>query len=396
MEIINSIIIMKESTICAIASPPGQGAISVIRISGPDTFLICNTILSKNDIPNLLPNTIHLSKVSDNGNIIDEVLISIFKNPRSYTGEDMLEISCHGSIYIQQKILELLIKNGARFAQPGEFTFRAFMNGKLDLSQAEAVADLIASQNQASHHVAMNQMRGGFSHMLEGLRKQLLEFTSLIELELDFSEEDVEFADREKMLDLIYEIISTCEKLAQSFKLGNAIKNGIPVAIVGKPNTGKSTLLNTLLNEDKAIVSEIPGTTRDSIEDTINIKGIRVRFIDTAGIRDTDDIIENLGIEKTFEKIKNAVVILLVIDDTGNINDIQLTIAGPYDISLIQDTLKFGTRFGDVEELIPESYYLVNDSKVDIQARFKRINDEVYCFALIKIQPQHWQNLYYF
>jgi len=370
---------LDNSTICAIATPPGNGAIALLRVSGDKAFNICDKLVifkrKSKKINYQSTQTIFYCNILDKDIIIDDVLISIFKKPHSYTGEDVVEISCHGSIYIQQKILELLIKNGARFAQPGEFTFRAFMNGKLDLSQAEAVADLIASQNQASHHVAMNQMRGGFSHMLEGLRKQLLEFTSLIELELDFSEEDVEFADREKMLDLIYEIISTCEKLAQSFKLGNAIKNGIPVAIVGKPNTGKSTLLNTLLNEDKAIVSEIPGTTRDSIEDTINIKGIRVRFIDTAGIRDTDDIIENLGIEKTFEKIKNAVVILLVIDDTGNINDIheqlkKIHISTEQSLAIVLNKID---RIG-VKEL-KDKLMLMSDlpfETIAIAAKFKR------------------------
>jgi tRNA modification GTPase len=311
-----------QDTICAPATAYGIAAISVIRISGDESFKIINNIISQK-ISSNLSHTIILTKIADESNIIDEVLISIFKGPKSYTGEDVIEINCHGSIFIQQKILELLIKNGARLAKPGEFTFRAFMNGKLDLSQAEAVGDLIASQNKLSHQVAMNQMRGGFSHILENLRKQLLYFISLIELELDFSEEDVEFADRTKLLNLILEINSTCEKLANSFKVGNVLKNGIPIAIVGKPNTGKSTLLNALLNEEKAIVSEIPGTTRDTIEDVININGLQLRFIDTAGIRDTIDTIEILGIEKTFDKIKKASVILLMIDATENITDIH-------------------------------------------------------------------------
>ncbi len=311
-----------QDTICAPATAYGIAAISVIRISGDESFKIINKIISQK-ISSNLSHTLILTKIADGTNIIDEVLISIFKGPKSYTGEDVIEINCHGSIFIQQKILELLIINGARLAKPGEFTFRAFMNGKLDLSQAEAVGDLIASQNKLSHQVAMNQMRGGFSHILENLRKQLLYFISLIELELDFSEEDVEFADRTKLLNLILEINSTCEKLANSFKVGNVLKNGIPVAIVGKPNTGKSTLLNALLNEEKAIVSEIPGTTRDTIEDVININGVQLRFIDTAGIRDTIDTIEILGIEKTFDKIKKASVILLMIDATESITDIH-------------------------------------------------------------------------
>jgi tRNA modification GTPase len=305
---------MKESTICAIASPPGQGAISLIRVSGPETFTICGGIIPNKKVSSLHPNTIHLCKISDKGFIIDEVLISIFKTPHSYTGEDLIEISCHGSTYIQQKIMELLVKEGACLAKPGEFTMRAFLNGKLDLSQAEAVADLIHSSSKAGHDAAIHQMRGGFSKEIATLREQLLSFASLVELELDFSEEDVEFANRNDLKNNVLKIQSVVEKLINSFQYGNIIKNGVPVAIVGSPNVGKSTLLNSLINEEKSIVSEIPGTTRDIIEDIINIDGIAFRFIDTAGIRHTTDILENLGIERTLENVRKASVVLLIIE----------------------------------------------------------------------------------
>ena len=319
-------ILSNNQSICAISTASGNGAIAIIRISGNEAFAICDKIIELKSGKQLLALHSHSSVfgyIIDNKSVIDEVVISIFKNPKSYTGEDTVEISCHGSIYIQQRIMELLLRNGARLAQPGEFTLRAFMNGKLDLSQAEAVGDLIASQNQTSHQLALNQMRGGFSNQLNELRNKLLHFISLIELELDFSEEDVEFANRNEFKELILEINKVCKSLSASFKLGNVIKNGLPVAIVGKPNSGKSTLLNALLNEEKAIVSEIPGTTRDVIEDVINIEGIQVRFIDTAGIRDTTDTIETLGIEKTFEKIKKATIILLITDVSDNIEDIH-------------------------------------------------------------------------
>jgi len=261
-------------------------------------------------------------KIIDNKEVIDEVLISVFKHPNSYTGENIAEISCHGSTYIQQQIMELLLKHGARLAQPGEFTLRAFMNGKLDLSQAEAVADLIHSTSKAGHDAAINQMRGGFSSELAQLRGKLLQFASMIELELDFSEEEVEFANRNELKNNILNILVVIEKLISSFQYGNVIKNGVPVAIAGRPNVGKSTLLNALLKEEKAIVSEIPGTTRDAIEDTISIEGILFRFIDTAGIRHTTDTIENLGIERTFENVRKASVVLLLIEATDNLDNI--------------------------------------------------------------------------
>lgn len=260
----------------------------------------------------LKPFSIAFGTIKEKQSIIDEVLVSIFKSPNSYTGEDVIEISCHGSVYIQQKILQMLIDNGARLAEPGEFTLRAFLNGKMDLSQAEAVADLIASASEASHRLAVSQMRGGFSKEIRQLRIQLLEFISLIELELDFSEEDVEFADRKQLSELVHQIKQLIDRLVRSFSLGNALKNGIPVAIVGEPNVGKSTLLNCLLNEDRAIVSDIPGTTRDSIEDTITIEGVLFRFIDTAGLRNSDDYVEKLGIERTHKTIDKAEIVILV------------------------------------------------------------------------------------
>jgi tRNA modification GTPase len=312
---------IQDTTICAIATPPGYGAISVIRLSGSDTFSICDKICNK-QISNKQTHTVHFCKIIDNKEVIDEVLITVFKNPHSYTGEDTAEIGCHGSSYIQQRIMELLLKNGAVLAQPGEFTLRAFLNGKLDLSQAEAVADLIHSSSKAGHDAAINQMRGGFSGELATLRHQLLQFASMIELELDFSEEDVEFANRKELKNNVIKIQEIISKLISSFQYGNVIKNGVPVAIAGKPNVGKSTLLNALLKEEKAIVSEIPGTTRDVIEDTINIEGIPFRFIDTAGIRHTTDTIENLGIERTFENVRKASVVLLLIEVTDSINNI--------------------------------------------------------------------------
>ncbi len=305
----------KEETICAPATSSG-GAISVLRMSGPQSIDICSKMFFPFDRNLILKdqngfNIIH-GEIRDGKDVIDDVLISVYKEPHSYTGENSVEISCHGSSYIITKILELLIINGAVSASPGEFTRRAFLNGKMDLSQAEAVADLVASETKASHRIAVNQMRGGFSKEIGKLRSELLNFASLIELELDFGEEDVEFADRKELRAIILKVKELSDKLANSFRIGNVIRNGIPVAIIGKPNSGKSTLLNALLNEEKAIVSEIPGTTRDAIEDSLVINGLEYRFIDTAGLRDTSDLIESLGIRKTNEKILQASVILLV------------------------------------------------------------------------------------
>lgn len=306
-----------NDTIIALATPSGAGAIAVIRISGTGAIALTAHFFKSIRGKNLIQqksHTILLGHIVDGEKMLDEVLISIFKGPNSYTGEDVIEISCHGSPYIQQQIIQLFLRNGCRTADAGEFTLRAFLNGKMDLSQAEAVADLIASDNAASHQIAIQQMRGGFSNEIKELRQELLDFASLIELELDFSEEDVEFANREQFKNLLYRIEQVLKKLIDSFAVGNVIKNGIPVAIVGEPNVGKSTLLNVLLNEERAIVSGIAGTTRDAIEDEIAIDGIGFRFIDTAGIRDTEDQIENMGIQKTFEKINQAQVVVYLVD----------------------------------------------------------------------------------
>jgi len=332
-----------NSSICAVSTPAGQGGIAVIRVSGPEAVAICSKIfvpaIKTKTLKKQKPYTLNLGKIVNschcgpdpqspdkNGKIrinsampaeiIDEVIVSVFHAPHSFTGEDTVEISCHGSVYIQQEILKLLLANGCKLAAPGEFTQRAFLNGKMDLSQAEAVADVIASSSAASHRLAMNQMRGGFSKELQQLRLQLLNFVSLIELELDFGEEKVEFADRTQLIRLAEDIKTVIGKLVHSFSWGNAIKNGIPVVIVGETNSGKSTLLNLLLNEEKSIVSDIHGTTRDSIEDVFNIGGVTFRFIDTAGIRETNDEIETLGIERTFQKIDQASIVIWMIDTT--------------------------------------------------------------------------------
>jgi tRNA modification GTPase len=311
--------IQLNDTITALATPHGSGAIAVIRLSGKKSFGIIDKIffgkeLQPKKVSSEKGYTVHFGLIAEDGIIVDEVLVTVFKNPHSYTGEDSIEISCHGSVYIQQQILQLLLKHGARMANAGEFTLRAFLNGKFDLSQAEAVADLIASNSGLSHQVAMQQMRGGFSNKIKVLRDHLVNFASLIELELDFSEEDVEFANRADLKKLIQQIIGIIEKLVQSFEVGNVIKNGIPVAIVGKPNAGKSTLLNVLLEDDRAIVSEIAGTTRDTIEDEIIIDGVLFRFIDTAGIRTTTDVIEQIGVNKAFEAIKKSAIVIYLFD----------------------------------------------------------------------------------
>ena len=304
---------ISQDTIVALATPSGAGAIAVIRLSGEDAIAIAAQVfesVSGKDITKQKTHTIHLGHVVDGSKVYDQVLLSIFKGPNSYTGEHVVEISCHGSVFIQQQIIQLLLRKGAKMAQAGEFTLRAFLNAKLDLSQAEAVADLISSDNEASHQIAMQQMRGGFSNEIAKLREELLNFASLIELELDFAEEDVEFADRTAFYELLTRIEFVLKRLIDSFAVGNVIKNGIPVAIVGEPNVGKSTLLNALLNEERAIVSDIAGTTRDTIEDELVIDGIGFRFIDTAGIRETEDVVESIGIQKTFEKIEQAQVVL--------------------------------------------------------------------------------------
>ena len=325
--------IRNEDTICAPATIPGSGAISVIRVSGPEALIIADKVVScrKGRIADAAGYTIKFGTVKDtSGALVDEVLVSIFRTPHSYTGENSVEISCHASPYIVSTMMELLFEAGARAAEPGEFTQRAYLNGKMDLAQAEAVADVIASQNAAAHRIAFKQMKGGFSSELKGMRNELLELASLMELELDFSEEDVEFADRSRLNNLLIALIEHISRLIESFKLGNAIKNGVPVAIAGATNTGKSTLLNMLLGEERAIVSDIHGTTRDTIEETLNIDGVLFRFIDTAGLRETDEVVEKIGIERTFKKISEASIVLGMVDltrdfetTTETINDVM-------------------------------------------------------------------------
>jgi tRNA modification GTPase len=360
--------IRSEETICAPATATG-GAIAVIRISGPGTTAICEKIFRPFDNNAHLDDqkgyTVLFGEIYSGDVVIDEVLVTVFRAPHSYTGENSIEISCHGSPFIVRKILELLITNGANAAKPGEFTRRAFFNGKMDLLQAEAVADIVASKTRASHKIAINQMRGGFSAEIRKLRQELLDFASLIELELDFGEEEVEFADRTKLKVIIRRVKDISDKLAGSFKLGNALKNGIQVAIVGKPNSGKSTLLNALLMEDRALVSEIPGTTRDSIEDSVVIDGIEYRFIDTAGLRETSDIIEMMGIKKTHEKIDQASVILL----TDEISDT------PESINKRMSLLREMTRESDKKlillinkiDLSPEDRKIELAEKIDLE-----------------------------
>ena len=339
MSIINS-----TDTICALATAPG-GAIGIIRISGPQALEILSHVFTKN-LSQAQPNTIHYGHIKDGAEMIDEVMVSIFRFPHSYTGEDSVEISCHGSRYILNKVLALLIENGCRQAGPGEFTMRAYLNGKMDLSQAEAVADLIASNNKATHQIAMSQLRGHFSSQLADLREQLLKLTSLLELELDFSDhEDLEFADRRELLELTHVIDSHITRLADSFHVGNALKNGIPVAIIGAPNVGKSTLLNAMLGEERAIVSDIQGTTRDAIEDTIQLDGITFRFIDTAGIRHTDDQIELMGIDRSIAAVQRAQIILMVTEPGVPYPDI--TIRDDQTVIRIENkTDSFQAKFG--------------------------------------------------
>ena len=313
-----------QDTIVAPATTPGTGAISIVRVSGSNALSIADAVvqLKSGSISDSKPYTVHFGEVSIDGKLLDQVLATVFRAPHSYTGEDMVEISTHASSYIVSELVRLLIEAGARFAEPGEFTRRAFLNGKMDLAQAEAVADVISSTTSAAHRVAMNQLKGGYSTQLDSLRTQLLEMASLLELELDFSEEDVEFADRGKLLALLDDTIGHVDKLAASFHQGNMIKNGVPVAIVGAANAGKSTLLNALAGEERAIVTDIPGTTRDTVEELVNIGGILFRFIDTAGIRESSDTVEKLGIERTFRKLSEAEIVLALLDSTLPENDL--------------------------------------------------------------------------
>ncbi len=363
-----------DDTIVALATPQGSGAIAVIRLSGKNCIklvdtVFCNTYKPDKHLSQAKGYTLHYGEIAEDQTVLDEVIVSVFKAPHSYTGEDGIEISCHGSTFIQQQIILLLVRQGARLANPGEFTLRAFLNGKIDLSQAEAVADLIASNSSTSHQVAMQQMRGGFSNKIKILRDNLVNFASLIELELDFGEEDVEFADRNDLKKLILSIQNIVQRLVHSFEIGNVIKNGIPVAIVGKPNTGKSTLLNVLLEEERAIVSEIPGTTRDTIEDEITIEGILFRFIDTAGIRHTTDTIEAMGVTRTWEKMRQSSIVMYVFD----VHEIT-----PKELSI---------TVGEIRETLGGSSLLLVGNKIDkedilyTQREFKDFQDIIFISA---------------
>jgi tRNA modification GTPase len=375
-----------QSTICAISTSPGTGAIAVIRLSGSEAIPVADRIFRSPGTGKKLEeqpaNTLHFGRIEYEGEVIDEVVVGLFRAPHSFTGEDIVEISCHGSQYVQQKLLEILTAGGARLARPGEFTQRAFLNGKMDLSQAEAVADLIASSNAAAHRLAINQMRGGFSREISELRNRLLHFTAMVELELDFAEEDVEFADRIELHKLAEQVEHLLRKLKDSFQLGNVIKNGIPVAIVGETNVGKSTLLNALLNEEKAIVSEIHGTTRDVIEDVVNIHGTAFRFFDTAGLRKTVDQIESLGIERTYSKLSQAAIVLLVADTLNpypvvkdRIDKIRKRITGGQHLIIVANKIDSGDA-ETIKQL--ESLELSgNEKRVFIAAREKRNLDEL-------------------
>lgn len=390
-----------DSTICAISTPAGTGGIAVIRLSGSKAITIVDSVFRSpspgKKLTEQAANTLHFGSIYKENILLDEVVIGLFRAPHSYTGEDVAEISCHGSQYVQQQILRLMIDSGAQLAQPGEFTQRAFLNGKMDLSQAEAVADLIASGNSAAHRVALNQMRGGFSAEIGQLREQLLHFITLVELELDFSEEDVEFADRSQLMELSRKIANLLRKLANSFNLGNVIKNGIPVAIIGETNVGKSTLLNALLNEEKAIVSDIHGTTRDVIEDVVNLDGVQFRFFDTAGLRETADTIENLGIERSYRKLEQATLVLLVLDLTspveaiiGRIKEIRNKITNQKLILVANKSdlvsEKIRTELSSIPLKANESLVCVAaKSKENLSGLIGLMHESV---ALFKIQPE--------
>ncbi len=385
-----------DDTICALSTPQGMGAIAMIRLSGPESFSVFEKVFKpfkKAPISEAKGYTLHFGKIVDGNQTIDEVMAGVFRNPHSYTGEDVIEITCHGSVYIQEQIIKLLLNNGCRLADPGEYTMRAFVNGKMDLSQAEAVADLIESESKAAHQVAMQQMRGGFSNEIKELREELINFASLIELELDFAEEDVEFADRTQLNALLLKIKTVVKRLMDSFETGNVIKNGVPVVIVGAPNAGKSTLLNALLNEEKAIVTEVAGTTRDAIEDEISIGGVKFRFIDTAGIRETEDLVESIGIRKTFEKIDQSRIVLylfnveslkfkadLIEEEIRQLNEktenkTLLILANKMD--LIEDASLLD-QLGEVENLIPISAL----KKEGLEKLIQRLTQQVNLGAL--------------
>jgi len=367
-----------DDTIAALATPQGMGAIGVIRVSGKETFEIINKLFTSKNLLQQSSHTLHVGLLKYNDTILDEVVVSLFKSPRSYTGEDVIEISCHGSVYVQEKILDALVQSGARIAKPGEFTQRAFLNGKFDLAQAEAVADLIASNTEASKKASLQQMRGGFSNALKDVREQLLKFSALIELELDFSQEDVEFADRAQLYNLLNEAKEKVTALLKSFRLGNVIKNGVQVAIIGKPNAGKSTLLNTLLNEERAIVSDIAGTTRDTIEETVNINGILYRLIDTAGIREhTSDIIESFGVERSLQKMRNADIVLYIFD-VHNLTDKELsTIKNEFEKENIKHIF-----LGNKADADNKQYHFFADKKIIFISALQQKNIDVLKQAL--------------
>ena len=371
--------ILNTDTICAIATPHGMGAIALVRVSGSKAISIVSQLFRHNDKPfdmeTMVANKAYYGHIVDHGELLDEVLVTFFKAPHSFTGEDSAEISVHGSVFIQQKLLQVLIAHGCRMAEAGEFTRRAFVNRKFDLAQAEAIADLISSESEAAHRVAINQLKGGFSKELQVMRSKLLEMTSLMELELDFSEEDIEFADRSQLKALLQETLTHVDKLKDSFRLGNAIKNGIPVAIVGQTNTGKSTLLNALLGEDRAIVSDIAGTTRDTIEETLNINGILYRFIDTAGLRNTDETIEKIGIERSYKKIAEANVIIGMLDATTSYESMLSSakdIRSKVDLSNQQLILSINK----VDTLADQGEALLGDLRLDLN------NDDIMVICL--------------
>lgn len=380
---------LNSDAIIALATPTGAGAIGVIRISGENAISLVDPFFKSvrnKKLVNQKTHTVHLGNIVDGELTLDEVLVSVFKSPNSYTGENVIEISCHGSPYIQQQVIQLFLRNGCRTADAGEFTLRAFLNCKMDLSQAEAVADLIESDNAASHQIAIQQMRGGFSNEIKELRAELLNFASLIELELDFSEEDVEFADRTQFKALLTRIQQVLKRLIDSFAVGNVIKNGIPVAIVGEPNVGKSTLLNALLNEERALVSEIAGTTRDTIEDEISIGGIGFQFIDTAGIRKTEDVVEEMGIQRTFEKIEKAQVVLYLLDSTGLIPHQAPSIL---DISPERgEKLPSLIEIEKIREGYPSKTVVVVVNKIDQISENEKANINVILSAIEGIQVQ--------
>ena len=379
---------IKTDTIVALSTPTGPGAIGLIRVSGPDTFSIVQMIFKGKKIEDQTSHSLLFGRIVEADKIVDEVVLGIYKGPNSYTKEDIIEISCHGSPYIIKSIINLILKNGARMAEAGEYTMRAFINGQLDLAQAEAVADLIASQNEASHRIAMQQLRGGFSSRLKELRQELIDFAALVELELDFSEEDVEFANREKLTILIEHLQLEIGKLISSFSMGNAIKNGIPVVIAGKPNVGKSTLINALFSEEKALVSEIAGTTRDSIEDELIIQGVSFRFIDTAGLRETVDVIESMGVQKAYDKIKSSALLLFLFDPTQNTpKDLQNELEGlKKQYALTDSKLVLVANKSDAYPIIEikDKYIEIENEIIFISAKEKKNLDQLLCVLLEK------------